>query len=275
MRTRAARRLPRGSSLDSRRRLRARRRARSSASVAPLHQRAHLVRAARGSGRAPRRRRSRGRSSRAGPRPPGCAGSPGRPSSRLSDLRPLWPARPPPRRASIRPNGRSISSCTPPRGRAARRARRARGRRRCRSRSCSVCGSSTPTRGPPGPGAAVRVEAARTSLRLRQPPALGGQRGHLEADVVAGARVAVARVPEPDDQPVDPAAAVASPAPKQAQGSARTPRPPRRRRPRPRRPRPRRPRPRPRSARRPRRPARSPPRSPRAPRPRSGRRPWR
>ena len=31
---------------------------------------------------------------------------------RLSDLRPLWPARPPPRRLSMRPNGRSISSCT-------------------------------------------------------------------------------------------------------------------------------------------------------------------
>ena len=34
------------------------------------------------------------------------------PSPRLSDLRPLWPARPPPRRVSMRPNGRSISSCT-------------------------------------------------------------------------------------------------------------------------------------------------------------------
>jgi hypothetical protein len=34
------------------------------------------------------------------------------PSPRFKDLRPLWPARPPPVRTSTLPNGRSISSCT-------------------------------------------------------------------------------------------------------------------------------------------------------------------
>ena len=57
--------------------------------------------------------------------------------------------------------------------------------------------------------AAVRVEAAVLRLGLRQPPALGGLGGHLEADVVAGAGVAVARVAQPHYEPVDLAAAIA------------------------------------------------------------------
>src|SRR5215217_2886894 len=50
-----------------------------------------------------------------------------------------------------------------------------------------------------GAGAAVGVEAGPALLRVRQPPALGRQGCHLEADVVARARVAVAGVAQSDD----------------------------------------------------------------------------
>ncbi len=120
-------------------------------------------------------------------------------------------------------------------------------------------------------GAAVGVEAGVALLGLRQAPALGRQRGDLEADVVASARVAVAGIPRPDDEPVDlPAArrrrdgtgsgplALAFGLVAALGGVAA-------RRPRPRPPRAR-------SARRPRRSARSLPRPRRAPPPRWGRR---
>src|SRR5688572_7501594 len=63
---------------------------------------------------------------------------------------------------------------------------------------------------PAGAGAPVRVQPCVLLLRAREPPPAGELVRHLEADVVAGARVAVAGVTEPDDQPVDlPAAAMA------------------------------------------------------------------
>ena len=62
-----------------------------------------------------------------------------------------------------------------------------------------VCGRSTATRGPPGP---VRPSVNRPpyfDLAFGSPQRAGELRGHLEAHVVAGARVALARVAEPDD----------------------------------------------------------------------------
>ena len=82
-------------------------------------------------------------------------------------------------------------------------AARARDRPRGRTRSCSVCGSSTATRGIPGPDAAVGDEPAELLARARQLPALGEQVRDLEADVVAGAGVARPRVAEADEQEVD------------------------------------------------------------------------
>src|ERR671914_1925596 len=63
---------------------------------------------------------------------------------------------------------------------------------------------------PAGAGAAVGEEAGVLLLRLRQPPALGSQRRHLEPHVVARAGVAIARIAEPHHKPVRlPAAAAA------------------------------------------------------------------
>src|SRR5690606_7704788 len=56
---------------------------------------------------------------------------------------------------------------------------------------------------PAGAGAPLGVEAGELLLEARQLPAAREQARDLEADVVAGARVALARVPEPDDEPVD------------------------------------------------------------------------
>ena len=54
-----------------------------------------------------------------------------------------------------------------------------------------------------GAGAALGEQAGVALLGLGQLPAAGELVGDLEADVVRRARVAVARVAEPDDQPVD------------------------------------------------------------------------
>ena len=95
-----------------------------------------------------------------------------------------------------------------------RRARRARGRgRACRSRapgrrsgrprSCRSAASSTATRGPPGPGAALGDSPGELLLGRGSSQRARELVGDLEADVVRRARVARARVAEPDDQPVD------------------------------------------------------------------------
>src|SRR5829696_252928 len=64
-----------------------------------------------------------------------------------------------------------------------------------------------------GGAAGLAVEAAVLLLQLADSPAVGRELHHLEADVVPRAGVALARVAEPDDQPVRPPAAAATPAP--------------------------------------------------------------
>src|SRR5205085_8667258 len=59
-------------------------------------------------------------------------------------------------------------------------------------------------------GPAIREQARVLLLRARELPAPRHLVRHLEADVVARARVALARVPEPDDQPVGAARAGAA-----------------------------------------------------------------
>ena len=75
-----------------------------------LDQLLHLVPRARGSGRARRRRPGRDRSSAGRPTPTRTRAKSGEPRPCRSDFSPLWPARPPPVRTRISPNGRSISS---------------------------------------------------------------------------------------------------------------------------------------------------------------------
>src|SRR5919108_1823837 len=75
-------------------------------------------------------------------------------------------------------------------------------------------------------GSPVRVEGAVLLLRARQPPVLRRQRGDLEADVVARARVAVPGVAEPHDEPIDLAGAVSAAAPVSAARAAEQPQEP-------------------------------------------------
>ena len=127
----------------------------------------------------------------------------GEPRPRRRDFRPLWPASPPPVRVRTSPKGRSISSCSDEHAvelevqRAARRAGRVAGlvheglgRQHGDARAA-------------GPGAAVGEEPGVLLLGARQLPAARELLGHREADVVRRARVALARVAEPDDEPVD------------------------------------------------------------------------
>ena len=126
----------------------------------------------------------------------------GGPKPAFSDFRPLWPARPPPRRVRISPNGRSSSSWTAMTWssstlqRAARRAGGAAGLVHV------GLGQQDADPGAGGHRAAVGVQAGEL-LRAGQPPAGDERLGDREPHVVRGARVARAGVAEPDDQPVD------------------------------------------------------------------------
>src|SRR5439155_20074062 len=63
--------------------------------------------------------------------------------------------------------------------------------------------------GPPRAGPAVGVEARVLRLRAREIPARGQEVGHLESDVVTRPLVLAGGVSEPEEQPIDAAAALA------------------------------------------------------------------
>ena len=176
-------------------------------------------RRARRSGRARRRRRSRGRSSRGARRRPGRARSRGRRARWARLLSPLWPATPPPSFERTSPNGRSISSWS--------------------ATTISSGTLSAPRAGPADvaglvheglrqqhrdaraarAGAALGDQAAEVLLRLRQVPAARELGGDLEADVVAGRRVAAPGLPSPTIR-TRPALAGLRPRPRPRRGGA-------------------------------------------------------
>ena len=127
----------------------------------------------------------------------------GEPSSRLSDFSPLWPARPPPRRARMSPNGRSISSCSDEHAVELELEGAAGGAGRTPRLVHVGLRLSTATRGPPGPRTSLGQLTRELLLRLGQVPAPRQLLRDLEADVVRRLDVAGPGVPEPDDQPVD------------------------------------------------------------------------
>ena len=122
----------------------------------------------------------------------------------LSDFRPLWPARPPPTRVRMSPNGRSISSCRTSTRSSVDLQRAARGAGgAARPRSCRSA-AAAPRRAGRRPGAPLGQQAVELLLRASGRSQRRAERvGDLEADVVRRARVARARVAEPDDEPVD------------------------------------------------------------------------
>src|SRR5215207_8162299 len=75
------------------------------------------------------------------------------------------------------------------------------------------------------PRPTLAVETAVLRLELRQTQTLGGELRDLEADVVAGARVAVAGIAQPDHQPVrlPPASAAEDPHSEPSASSAASP----------------------------------------------------
>ena len=176
------------------------------------------------------------------------------PSSRLSDFRPLWPARPPPRRAAdVAERQVDLVVEDEHAVEVERAARRARGRRERPASFMYVCGRAARRAGRRGRCGPRSAAPANFFFGLRQLPAPRELVRDLEADVVRrAARSASPGLPSPT---ISQSTGV-GPAPKSRQhalallggrvalaGGAR--------RPRPRRPRPRRPR-------RPRRRARSP-----------------
>ena len=110
----------------------------------------------------------------------------GPPSSCFSDFRPLWPARPPPSRVSMRPNGRSISSwITSTRSSGTPSAPRA-GPTDLPGLVHVGLRQEHATRGPPGPVRALGEQAAVLLLRPRQLPALGELRSRPRSRCCGG-----------------------------------------------------------------------------------------